>query len=207
MKMPALTRELLERLAKGPENTEPLPCPFCGHKNGDDPLEPKLDCDGDIDGAYINCENCGARGRPVYVCESCEDDARNTWNTRPLEQQMARALLRMADRLEHAQRCVTPPTNLRDDALSYIKDALAALEGDEENAGGEGREPCERTSPPPCSASALTAQPERPLADMYNELLYAVARKFPGESRHETALRYIRQAEEVHAGPCMQNKE
>jgi hypothetical protein len=55
------------------------------------------------------------------------------------------------------------------------------------------------------SASELTSQPERPLADRYNELLYAVARKFPGESRHETALRYIRQMEEVHAGPCMQN--
>jgi len=56
-----------------------------------------------------------------------------------------------------------------------------------------------------CSASELTSQPERPLADRYNELLYAVAKKFPGESRHETALRYIRQAEEIHAGPCMQN--
>ena len=30
---------------------------------------------------------------------------------------------------------------------------------------------------------------------LHQELLYAVARKFPGESRHETALRYIRQAE------------
>jgi hypothetical protein len=29
----------------------------------------------------------------------------------------------------------------------------------------------------------------------YSELLMAVARKFPGESRHETALRYIQQAE------------
>jgi hypothetical protein len=29
----------------------------------------------------------------------------------------------------------------------------------------------------------------------YNELLFAVAHKHPGESRHETALRYIRQAE------------
>jgi hypothetical protein len=73
------------------------------------------------------------------------------------------------------------------------------------NASGEGRGASPRTSPPPCSASELTSQPERPLADRYNELLYAVARKFPGESRHETALRYIRQAEEVHAGPCMQN--
>jgi hypothetical protein len=29
----------------------------------------------------------------------------------------------------------------------------------------------------------------------HNELLYAVARKWPNESRHETALRYIREAE------------
>jgi len=45
------------------------------------------------------------------------------------------------------------------------------------------------------------------LEDRYNELLYAVARKFPGESRHETALRYIRQAEEVPAGSWRQHKE
>lgn len=31
--------------------------------------------------------------------------------------------------------------------------------------------------------------------EQYNELLYAVSRKFPGESRHETALQYIRAAE------------
>lgn len=30
---------------------------------------------------------------------------------------------------------------------------------------------------------------------LYDELIYAVERKFPGESRHETALRYIREAE------------
>lgn len=29
----------------------------------------------------------------------------------------------------------------------------------------------------------------------YKELVMAVARKFPGESRHQTALRYIREAE------------
>ena len=33
------------------------------------------------------------------------------------------------------------------------------------------------------------------LRGLYNELLYAVARKYEGESRHETALRYIREAE------------
>jgi hypothetical protein len=34
--------------------------------------------------------------------------------------------------------------------------------------------------------------------DLYHQLLYAVGRKYPGETRHETALRYIRQAEEAH---------
>ena len=33
------------------------------------------------------------------------------------------------------------------------------------------------------------------LTERYNELLFQVAYKHPGESRHETALRYIRQAE------------
>jgi hypothetical protein len=35
--------------------------------------------------------------------------------------------------------------------------------------------------------------------ERYNELLMAVGYKFPEESRHETALRYIRQAETVSA--------
>jgi hypothetical protein len=32
-------------------------------------------------------------------------------------------------------------------------------------------------------------------AERYRELIYAVQRKFPDESRHETALRYIKHAE------------
>lgn len=32
-------------------------------------------------------------------------------------------------------------------------------------------------------------------ADLYHELVMAVARKFPGETRHQTALRYIRDRE------------
>lgn len=31
---------------------------------------------------------------------------------------------------------------------------------------------------------------------LYEELIYAVGSKWPGESRHETALRYIKEAEE-----------
>jgi len=47
-------------------------------------------------------------------------------------------------------------------------------------------------------AGKRIAELERELAEAraaHNELLYAVARKFPNETRHQTALRYIRQAE------------
>ena len=36
----------------------------------------------------------------------------------------------------------------------------------------------------------------------YHELLYAVGQKYPGESRHETALRYIKEAEAKPAVEC-----
>jgi len=46
------------------------------------------------------------------------------------------------------------------------------------------------------------------IATLYNELLFSVERCFPGESRHQTALRYIREAEAraSQSGTCMQNK-
>jgi hypothetical protein len=48
----------------------------------------------------------------------------------------------------------------------------------------------------------LAPRPEDAVRDLYHELIYAVARAYPGESRHQTALRYIRQAEELgSAGP------
>ena len=39
------------------------------------------------------------------------------------------------------------------------------------------------------------------LQEKYSQLLSAVERKFPGETRHETALKYIRQVES-HAIAC-----
>lgn len=41
------------------------------------------------------------------------------------------------------------------------------------------------------------------LCTAYNELLYAVASKHEGETRHETALRYIRERENRTEGPCV----
>jgi len=42
------------------------------------------------------------------------------------------------------------------------------------------------------------------LSKKYEELLYAVAQKFPDETRHETALRYIRQREEGSDQCCLE---
>lgn len=39
---------------------------------------------------------------------------------------------------------------------------------------------------------------------LYQELIYAVASKHPDETRHQTALRYIRQAE-TPSGDCASN--
>ena len=57
-------------------------------------------------------------------------------------------------------------------------------------------------------SAPVSAQPPRDVSELYHELLYAVARKFPGESRHETALRYIRDTEErvSQSGSCRQNE-
>ena len=41
---------------------------------------------------------------------------------------------------------------------------------------------------------------------LYSELIYAVERKFPNETRHETALRYIREAENKVCEPAKEAK-
>ena len=45
---------------------------------------------------------------------------------------------------------------------------------------------------------------DRKYAELYKELIYAVASKFPRESRHQTALRYIRNAEKRSGNAAMQ---
>ena len=44
------------------------------------------------------------------------------------------------------------------------------------------------------------------LLDKYNELIYAVERKFPNETRHQTALRYILEIENSKFAPVMEVK-
>lgn len=44
-------------------------------------------------------------------------------------------------------------------------------------------------------ADAIESAMAQEREGLYEQLLYAVESKFPGETRHQTALRYIRQAE------------
>lgn len=52
---------------------------------------------------------------------------------------------------------------------------------------------------PDVVAAALRAKEEA--ERLYYELIYAVGNKYEGESRHETALRYIKNAENQRSGP------
>lgn len=44
------------------------------------------------------------------------------------------------------------------------------------------------------------------IEEKYNELIMAVAKKFTNETRHETALRYIKEAESFNDNTCAKNE-
>ena len=44
------------------------------------------------------------------------------------------------------------------------------------------------------------------IEEKYNELIMAVATKFTNETRHETALRYIKEAENFNDNSCAKNE-
>ena len=54
------------------------------------------------------------------------------------------------------------------------------------------------------AAPVSSVSEDRKELELYKELLYAVVNKFPGESRHQTALRYIRNAEKGSDNAAMQ---
>lgn len=53
----------------------------------------------------------------------------------------------------------------------------------------------------------IVEQEHRNLERKYNELIMAVASKWPGETRHQTALRYITQRESLSSGADAEAKD
>ena len=72
------------------------------------------------------------------------------------------------------------------DALIRLDAAVCAVEEAEQR----------HTTPPAAQPAQHTEQ------ELYHELLFAVAKVHPNETRHQTALRYIQQAESGSADRC-----
>ena len=66
---------------------------------------------------------------------------------------------------------------------------------------------CESDGPePPCHGLVRLRERITELERNYYQLIYAVQRKFPGETRHETALRYITQVEAIQSPSEQQSR-
>lgn len=95
------------------------------------------------------------------------------------ESQIAQTLTRLVRESNLAVEILT-----EEQLVEAIRQAIAA--GDfQRNVTSDGRQ----------SVVYLPWREVERLQTKYNELLYAVARVRPNETRHETALRYIREAE------------
>jgi len=93
-------------------------------------------------------------------------------------------------------------TNELDFTICYLRSAANLLERLRSDNKGPIGEPISNGScapvvqTPAAPAVAVAAKSPPDMSELYYELLYAVGKKAPGETRHETALRYIRSAEE-----------
>ena len=57
------------------------------------------------------------------------------------------------------------------------------------------------------ATTKLVQKDDSVLQKRYDELIYAVGKKWPNENRHETALRYIRKAETINTDSIVYNNE
>ena len=115
---------------------------------------------------------------------------------------MTQEALKLAEIIEHFD---SNDESLPLELLKEISATLRALAQTQEPVGvvniGDGGNwyflPLVPTSELPKGTKFYTTPPQRkPLTDdLYNELLFAVGNKCPNETRHQTALRYILQAE------------
>ncbi len=147
------------------------PCPFSGD-------EPQTWCAPDSGG------RAWWVGSPVCQIGSFRTQAaaRLAWNHRPSPTTGDAGL---ADEIEVA--------------IEAFHDALPRGQGETGDGGVAGKAMCQMFYDNADAILSALRQPA-PRADdalraKYEELLYAVSRKYEGEDRHETALRYIRERE------------
>jgi hypothetical protein len=119
-------------------------------------------------GMYINCVYCGHRYGP------------NKGNHR----------VTMRKALEtHIAECPKHPLAM---ARNRIKELTAERDADRRREYGYSQQTVDALTK---ERDKLEVENKR-LREQYNSLIFEVSYKFPGESRHETAKRYIREREE-----------
>jgi hypothetical protein len=116
---------------------------------------------------------------------------------------MIEVLKQMVEVLELCPKPIFIADKLKcEKAIQAGKQAIAELESQEPITyyrhydGGAQAWPDEHTIP------LYTHPPQRTEQELYHELLFAVAKAHPNETRHQTALRYIQQAESGGADQC-----
>jgi hypothetical protein len=82
-----------------------------------------------------------------------------------------------------------------DEACTILCQKVHAILDGKDTGRGVANEPWESTRRRLLAAALRSQGQADAVDDKCAELIYAVGNKYPGESRHETALRYIRQAE------------
>lgn len=108
------------------------------------------------------------------------------------------ALAKSALATVETDREITDPAEIREWAENLVESMLPAAQ------------PTTPADSPVISEdeyTALAAISEENYRRWYMELIYSVQSKFDGETRHETALRYIKQAESTCYGPEVASDE
>lgn len=163
-------------------------------------------------GEPFNCPKCGAHdfGLNKPRCPHCG------YTVPTMSREMLVQRLRGEALLLHPRRLRLPPESKGQGAARLMEEAADALEVAARSAIGV--QPSSTPTPTfathcadgqECGAKTTGCQAgncQRRIAEpnhkaLYMELLYAVASKFPNETRHQTALRYIKQRENPPAEP------
>ena len=182
---------------------ELLPCPFCGGQAGYyKHHKPLPDQDADLD-RTVHCinEKCDAMGQ---IVDKRTWDRRAALSTPPAEAvEAAIALESDADALKDGIHAWAnsedgPPGLVDEDACFVVETDLNGRSMSVTQA---------RRAERIYRLAAHSLRSQRGVSDglllaaKYDELLFAVGMKHPNETRHETALRYIRQAENSPHAP------
>lgn len=134
--------------------------------------------------------NCGASEVPEVVFAAWKDSAAYRNSELHRQSERIRELEGAPERMREACRSIVGMASLmRKPCDEDDLDSFARLQ--EEMVAAIAALPL----PQPLAA-------QEDVSALYHELLYQVGNKYDGETRHQTALRYIRQAEERIGGPA-----